>query len=220
MAKAKQTRHLVSIKATPSDIKEAEISLRYAESLRQKCRTVGTRHKVLSMELCEAVSETECAVIKRDGEYVYCWALWGYTSWEEFLGKEMDLHLATAYALRNVWQTFGIDLKGSWDADLLLGITKMKLLTLAPLNRKNVNSWLRKAKAMTCKSLRAEVYGEEETHKLNVPLTGSQLRQVQSALEMAKSAVSNGERMNRGELLTQIISEWSASRRGATRRAA
>jgi hypothetical protein len=100
------------------------------------------------MELCEAVWETECTVVKKNGEYIYCWALWGYTSWEDFLGKEMDLHLATAYALRNVWQLLGVDLKGAWNADLLLGPTKMKLLTHAPINRKNVNSWLRKAKAI------------------------------------------------------------------------
>lgn len=220
MANAKQTRHLVSIKATPTDIKESEVTIKHAEALRQKCRSVGTRHKVLSMELCEAVWETECTVVKKDGEFIYCWALWGYTSWEDFLGKEMDLHLQTAYGLKNVWQTFGIDLKGSWDPELLLGITKMRLLTLAPLNRKNVNAWLRRAKIMTCKHLRAEVYGEEETHMLALPLTGSQLKQVRGALEMAKSSLPNGDRMNRGALLAQIISEWSATRRGGSRRAA
>src|SRR5690606_21495636 len=103
-------------------------------------------------ELCEAVADTETTVVRVNGKYVYCWALWGYTSWEDFLGKEMDLHLHTAYTLRNVWRLFGIELKGAWEPDLLLGITKMKLLTYAPLTRKNVNTWLRKAKGMTCKA--------------------------------------------------------------------
>lgn len=210
MSKTKQARHLVAVKPVSSHLKEAEVSLKQADQLRHRCQTAWARHKTASMELCEAVWETECTVVKKDGDYVYCWALWGYKSWEEFLGKEMDLHLASAYLLRNVWQTFGIDLKGSWDSDLLLGITKMKLLTVAPLTRKNVNMWLRKAKSMTCKQLRAEVYGTEEIHTLQLPLTGSQLRQVRGALEFAKSAISNGEKMNRGELLAHIVSSWSA----------
>lgn len=219
MPKAKkQSSHLFAVKPTLADASNSQLTLRQAEALRQKCRIAHNGSKLVSMELCEAVWETESTVVKKDGEFVYCWALWGYTSWEEFLGKEMDLHLARGYLLRNIWQLFGVELKGAWDEDLLLGVTKMGLLTRAPLTRKNANAWLRKAKLMTCKALRAEVYGTEEAHVLQLPLTGSQLRQVRGALEIAKSAISNGERMNRGELLAHIVSAWSAGYRN--RRAA
>jgi len=213
MAKAKQAAHLTALKPTHSDVSESEITMRQADELRRKCRGIHTQGKKLSMVQCEAVWESECTVVKKDGAFVYCWALWGYTSWEEFLGKEMDLHLVNGYLLRNVWQVFGIELKGAWDKDLLLGPTKMKLLTKVTLNRKNVNMWLRKAAAMTCKALRAEVYETEEKHTLQLQLTGSQFKQVRGALEIARSSISHGEKMDRAELLTRIIGEWSAGHR-------
>ncbi len=218
MAK-KQAQHLAAVKPTPSDIREAEVSMKNAEALRNKCRSTYNRGKTLSMEQCEAVWETESTVVRVNGEFVYCWVLWGYTSWEDFLGKEMDLHLRTAYTLRNVWQLFGVELKGAWDADLLLGPTKMKLLTYAPINRKNANSWLRKAKAMTCKALAAEVFDKDEKHTLQLELTNSQFRQVRGALEIAKSTISNGEKMKHGELIAHIVSAWTSANRGLRRAA-
>jgi hypothetical protein len=209
-----------SKQVTPAEIKESRMTLKQAESLRERCKAVGAKHQSASIELCKVVWETEGAVVKVDGEYTYCWALWGFSSWEDYLGKELDLHLTTAYSLKNVWEVFYVELRGAWDESLLLGITKMKILASAGLTRKNVESWLRKAQTMTCRKLRADVYGTEELHTLQLPLTGSQLSLVRGALDMAKTTVSNGEKMNRGELLTHIIRSWRDANRPKLRSAA
>jgi hypothetical protein len=95
----------------------------------------------------------------------------------------------------------------------------MKLLTHAPINRKNVNSWLRKAKAMTCKALAAEVFNQDEKHTLQLELTNSQFRQVRGALEIAKSTISNGEKMKHGELFAHIVIAWTSTHRWPRRAA-
>lgn len=191
--------------------KELKLSSKQAEALREKVRTVVETNKKEAIDLCMVVYETDVRVVAVNDEYRFCWELWGYKSWEEFLGKEMDLHITTAYCLKKVWEVFYVDLQGAWNTDLLLGITKMKILAAARLDHRNVESWLKKAKGMTCRELRAKVFGTEETYSFATHLTGSQMTMVKRILDQAKTSVTKGEKMSRGDLLVHIMREWRNS---------
>lgn len=196
------------------------MTVKQIDSLHERVKTIVDENKRASIELCMAVWETNTSMVNVDGEYKYCWETWGHKSWEDFLGKEMHLHLNTAYRLSKVWETFYVDLQGAWDLSLLLGITKMKLLTAAPLTQRNVESWLRKAAAMNCRQLRAAVHNTEELHQFATQLTGSQMNAIKRALEQAKSSYTRGEKMGRGELLVHIVRDWANANKPSLRNVA
>lgn len=184
------------------------LSTKQADTLRERIKTVVTAHKHASIEVCRAVWEADTTMVRVDGELRFCWEVWGHKSFEDFLGKEMHLHLKTASGFKRVWDVFYVDLQGAWNTNLLLGITKMRLLTSVKLTPKNVESWLRRADGMNCRELQAAVFGTEELYQFATALTGSQMTIVKNTLDRAKSTVNRGEKMSRGDLLVHIMRAW------------
>ena len=191
------------------------MTAKQADTLHDRIQAVVASSRSSSVDLCMAVWETYTSMVNVNGELKYCWETWGHKSWEDFLGKEMDLHLKTAQALARVYEIFYVDLQGSWDPNLLLGITKMRLLSSVNLTPRNVESWLRKARNMNCRELRAAVHGTEELHQFQLSLTGSQITAIRRALDQAKSSVTKGEKMKRSELLVHIVRSWHNANRPA-----
>ena len=183
-----------------------------AEELRQKLVGMAKANRETCMDVCWACYESNVAMTRDgNGELVYCWQTWGHDTWESYVGKELDLHLTTAYSFAKIWEVFMVQLEGAWDRELLLGITKMRLLSSANLTKKNVNSWLRRAATMTCRELRAAVYETDELHSFAASLTAPQMKQVLNALEVAKAAFPHGEKMSRGDLLARVMKDWRST---------
>lgn len=189
--------------------KQPTLTSKQTEQFRAKIDSIVSSVRTAAMDLCWAAYESDVNMTRVDGELVFCWQTWGYSSWEEFVGKELDLHVTTAYAYKRIWEVFYVDLAGAWDTSMLLGITKMRHLTSAPLTKANVNAWLKRAKKHTCRELVALIYEREDIHSFAVPLTASQLKQVHRTLDQARSAFSKGEKMTRGQRLTAILREWA-----------
>src|SRR5688572_25339316 len=150
--------------------KDHQLSVAQANHFREKINSVVEVGKKASIDTCQMVYETTVNMVRVDGDLKYCWQTWGYDSWEEFLGREMHLHLQTAYGLRKVWQVFYVDLVNDWNKDLLLGLTKMRLLTRATLTPRNVETWLKRAASMNCAKLLALVSDQEELHSFAVQM--------------------------------------------------
>lgn len=185
------------------------LTSKQTEQFHTKIESIVGNGRAAAMDLCWAAYESDVNMTRVDGELVFCWSTWGYTSWEEFVGKELDLHVTTAYAYKRIWEVFYVDLAGAWDTSMLLGITKMRHLTAAPLTKTNVNAWLRKAKRLTCRELVAQIYDRDQLHSFAVPLTASQMKQVHKVLEQAKTTFAKGESMSRGQVVAAIMREWS-----------
>lgn len=195
-------------------IKKAENQLTPAQtaSFRDRIQSVVEASKTASIDLCQMVYESDVNMVRVNGELKACWEAWGYDDWQEFLGKEMHLHLQTAYGLKKVWQVFYVDLVNDWNKELLLGITKMRLLTRLKLTPRNVESKLRQAKGMNCAKLLAMVSDTEEVHSFAVKLTGSQMNAMRKAIERLRGSLTNGENMTRGELLVHMARDAAPAR--------
>lgn len=185
------------------------LNARQTEQFHAKIAGIVETGKAATMQLCWAAYESDVNMTRVNGQLVFCWATWGHDSWEDFVGKEMDLHVTTALAYKRVWEVFYVNLEGAWSPDLLLGITKMRLLSMAKLTKGNVTSWLKRAKKITCRELAALVQDREELHSFAVPLTASQMRLVRRTLDQAKDSFARGDRMSRGQVMTQIMREWA-----------
>lgn len=194
--------------ARPRKTKDASLSIEQAALFREKIRSVVDANKKASIELCQLVYESDVNMVRVNGVLKYTWEVWGYSTWEEFLGREMDLHLRTGMGLKRVWEVFYVDLAGIWNEELLLGITKMRLLSMAGLTAGNVEKWLKRAAGMNCRKLRATIFGNEETHSFKVTLTNSQLQQMRRTLDQLRSTLNHGEKLSRGELLVAMTRQW------------
>ena len=185
------------------------LSERSSKLLREKIQTIVNQFAQGSMDLCWAVYEVDHALVRVGGEIVPVWEAWGYNSWSRCVGVELDLHPTTAYAYKRIWETFYVDLAGAWSVDNLLGITKMRILCAADLNKRNVNGWLKKARKMTCAQLVSEVYGTDKMHSFTAMVTGNELETLRKAIDTGREAF--GEDLPRGEVLAMILKEWQAS---------
>lgn len=186
-----------------------------ADLLRTKVQDIVESHAQGSMDLCWALYEIDHTVVRVAGNLVPVWETWGYKTWDDFVGKEVGLHPHTAHLYKRVWEVFYVDLAGAWDANLRLGITKMRILCAANLNRKNVNSWLKKAKGMTCAKLLAEVYDTQELHSFTASVTSREMAQLKKGVEAAREAF--GEDLPRGQALVKIVNEWTKIAQGAAK---
>lgn len=182
------------------------LSEKSATLLRTKIQDIVEKHAQASMDVCWALYETDHTLARIGGQQVPIWEAWGYKSWQEFVGIEMGIHPTTAYCYKRVWETFYVRLAGAWDANNLLPITKMRILCAAKMDKRNVNSWLKKAKAMTCPQLIAAVYGTEELHTFATTLTKKEMDFMRKAIEDAR--VAFGTDRPRGEVLVRVVEEW------------
>jgi len=189
---------------------EKALTQRASNLLRQKVRDIVDRHTQGSMDLCWALYETDRTLVRVGGELVTVYEAWGFKDWNEFVGKEFGMYPTTAYNYLRVWETFYVDLAGAWTVGNLPGITKMLILCSlgSKLTKKNVNSWLKKANGMTCRRLRAEVFGTDELHYFSTPVTGRDFKIVKKGIELGREAF--GEDLSRGEVLAKMLKEWTA----------
>jgi hypothetical protein len=197
-AMAKRTPKKTKDKATHTKDK--------ANVLLTRIRSLSGKGAQNSADLAQALHESYHGWAYVGGKQHYLYELWGYRSWEEFVGKEAGLHLTTAYSYVRIWQVFYIDLAGAWDVNDLLPFTKMRALTSAPLTKTNVSGWLKRAKNMTCSQLVAKVYGKPEVCQMRVAVTASQQAKINDALTIAREAFPDG--LPRGDLLAKIAGEW------------
>lgn len=193
------------------------LSQRASDTLREKVRNIVANHAQGSMDICWALYETDRTLVRVGGQLVPIWEAWGYESWNELVGREFDMYPTTAYNYMRVWETFYVELAGSWDVGNLPGITKMLILTSlgSGLTKKNANRWLKKATQMTCRRLRAEVFGSEEIHYFSTPVTGRDFDTVRKSIEKGREAF--GEDLSRGEILARMLKEWMSMHSSTTR---
>jgi hypothetical protein len=189
---------------------ENQLTKKQASLLRDRLQNVVRANAEADFDLCQLLYETFTSVVKVSGEWLFVWEHWGFESWHSLVEKEVGIHENTAYAYKKVWEVFGIELAGTWDMSEILPITKMRLLSIADINSKNVKSWFKKAQRMSCCELQAEVYNTEVQHTLAIKVTKKELRDINKALESARKEYEEPNRVPRGELLANIVREWTA----------
>lgn len=204
-AMAKNTPKKAKEKATHTEAK--------ANTLRTRIRTLAGTGAQNAMDLAQALHESYHGWAYVGGKQHYLYELWGYRTWEDFVGKEAGLRKTTAYSYVRVWQIFYVDLAGAWDVNDLLPFSKMRALSAATLTKNNVSGWLKKARNMTCGQLVAKVYGKPELHQMRVPTTSAQRAKINDALTIAGEAF--GSDLSRGDLLARIAGEWMDLQRKA-----
>lgn len=165
-----------------------------------------------SMDLCRVVYQVSYTTVSFGGELVYLWQLWGYDSWNDFVGLVLGIHPTTAFVYRRIHEVFYVDLQGCWDHENLLPVTKMRILAAdRGLTKRNVNSVLKRAVNKTCPQLVAEVYGVDELKHLSVSVSSSEMKTIGKAIEKAREAFSDkdGKRLPRGQVLARMAREWA-----------
>lgn len=175
-------------------------------------RLVANRKKG-SMDLCEVVYQVSYTTVSFGGDLLYLWQFWGHESWENFVGLVLGLHPTTAYVYRKVHEVFYVELEGAWDIGNLLPITKMRILAAdRGLNKRNVNTKLKRAAKKTCPQLVAEIYGVDELRHLSVSVSASEMKTIGRAIEKARKAFTaddTSKRLPRGQVLARMAREWA-----------
>lgn len=186
---------------------QQKITRKRAELLLNNVRQI-VRHGVkANLDLCQILHETFVSVLQEGEQWKFVWEVWGFKSWFDFVEIEIGMHENTANAYKKVWQVFGIDLEGAWSPDDALPITKMKILSASDkLNKQNIKSWLKKAKAMTCCDLQHEIYGEDVNRTFSVTVSQAGFRAISKALKTAREQF--GDDKTNGELLVKLLAPY------------
>lgn len=192
--------------------KKEQLTKKQADVLRDRIDSATRTSAEATFHLCKLLYESFVCVVNTDGKWKFVWEYWGYKSWFDFVEIEIGVHKATAHVYKKIWEIFGIELAGAWDPTGVLPITKMRILSAADIDRRNIKSWLNKAKRMTCCELQAEVYGTEVLHTLSVQVSKRELQTINKALNTARSDYEDPQKVTRGELLLGIIKDWNKGR--------
>lgn len=195
---------------------QSSITPKQATTLRYQIQEVVRTTSRGTMDLCWACYEADTQMVRVGDKVDFVWKVWGYETWEEFAGCELGLHMTTAYAFRKVWEVFYIDLSGSWDEELLLPITKMRILSRV-VTKDNVEGWLKKARTVNCRKLRALVYGEAEVRSFATTVSLADFDRIQRILERGKDFYDG---CSKGEALANILKEWESTHRKTRLKAA
>lgn len=191
---------------------EVKLTIKQADALHAKVKSATRASAEASFHLCELLYESFVSVVNTDQGWKFVWEYWGYKTWFDFVEIEVGMHETTANAYKKIWEVFGIELEGAWDFADALPITKMRILSAADIDKRNVKNWLHKAKRMSCCELQAEVYGTEVLHTLAVSVSKRELNAINKALEAARRDYEEPKKVTRGELLVGIVKDWQASR--------
>jgi len=191
---------------------EIKLTKKQADALRTKIDSATRASAEAAFHLCELIYESYVSVVNTDQGWKFVWEYWGFKTWFDFVEIEVGMHETTANCYKKIWEVFGLELAGAWDYAEVLPITKMRILSAADINKRNVKSWLSKAKRMTCCELQAEVYGTEVLHTLSVSVSKRELQTINKALNAARSDYDNPQKVTRGELLLGIVKDWQAGR--------
>jgi len=190
---------------------EIKLTTKQADVLRNKISSATNDNAKTAFYLCGLLYESFVSVVNTDKGWKFVWEYWGFKCWFDFVETEIGIHENTAYLYKRIWEIFGIELAGAWDLADVLPITKMRILSAADINKRNVSSWLSKARRMTCCELQAEVYGTEVMHTLSIRVSKRELQAINKAFDIARDEYES-PKVTRGELLLDIVKEWQESR--------
>jgi hypothetical protein len=147
------------------------------------------------------------------------WKAWGFDDWFLYCECELHMHAGTAHSYKNVYEVFGVELRGDWPKADLLPISKMRALSRI-VEKKNVKKWLKDAKKWSVCQTEEEVeYAltgkRKRMRSFAAKMTDANFKEIKGVL---KEAAESFEDLDRGELLTEIFRHYhkSFSKRGAS----
>jgi hypothetical protein len=203
-----------------------KISDTRANALRQKAIDAVKKDTKSVLELAEVLYETWVCDVKVNGIDTPLWTAWDHDSWEQYVEVELGIHMTTASKFRRLHVVYNIDLKDAIDEEAMDGLsaTKLSILTRV-VDKKNVNSWFRKAKKISCCSLEEDVmhaiYGTVRVgavHTLAILCTKKEQKRARDIIQQFQA---DNQLRRPGAALLAILEEWAAIKhRVAKRRAA
>lgn len=201
----------------PKKKKQGAMSQSSANQLREKAMLLCQQENKAQMEMAAIIYDLYYGTVKVGGgdDEMPLFKFFGHDTWFDYIETEVGMHVSTAAGYRMVHDVFMVRLKGEWDKSLTPSFTKMKALTRV-VERKNVNSWLKKANRMSCCALEEEITLElhgkprrnADRHFVTM-LTTRQLTAANAILEVARQEFPELE--TRGELLSKILEQWDAA---------
>jgi len=191
-------------------VKQTKLTEKKAGALLEKVRSaVGVSAKA-NFDLCWLLHECDKSVVYVGDDPVFVYETWGYKSWFDFVEIEVGVHEQTANIYRKIGRVFGESMAGAWDTGDPLPVTKMAILAAwSGLTRKNVQSKINWGRKKTCCQMRDELLGMERGVYMSFHVTKAEQRDINKAIEAARSKFDKGEKMTRGELLTSVVYQWS-----------
>lgn len=197
-----------------------------AESLRQRALDTVKKDTKSVLELAEVLYETWVSDVKVNGIDTPLWTAWDHDSWEQYVEVELGIHMTTASKFRRMHVVYNVDLKDVIDQEAMDGLsaTKLNILTRV-VDKRNVNSWFKKAKKISCCSLEEDVmhalYGSVRVgavHTLAILCTKKEQKRMRDIIQRFQS---DNQLRRPGAALLAILEEWDTIKnRVAKRRAA
>jgi hypothetical protein len=180
-----------------------------ADSLREKAKELSNSNARASFELGKILYEIYYSDVLVSGKPIPIWKVWGHDSWFNYVECELHMHVHTANSYRNVYDVFGVSLKGSFNPDDLLPITKMRALSRI-VTKQNLKSWLKKAGQLSCCQLEDEIEIEltgnrKKTKHFSVLMTKSQFDDVKEIILKAKEIFGD---IDNGDVVARVFNQW------------
>ena len=193
------------------------LSTQNANLLRKKAVDATKQNTKSVLILAEVLWNTFRYNVKFNGIESSLWVAWGYKTWFEYVEHELGIHQSTAAAFRRIHEIFQIELEGSFDKELFDQLSATKLRALCKVvNKKNVNSWLRRAAKMSCCALDESILVAQNggiransTHTLAILCTKTEQKKMRDIITEAKELMGL-ERP--GATLLRVLQEWNNSR--------
>lgn len=188
-----------------------------AKSLRDRALAAARAETRVSIEYAEVLWATYNGAVTIGGSPIPVWEAWDYKSWNDYVERELEIHITPARAYVRMYQKFYIDLKGEWDEALLVSMTKMLALCKV-VKKTNADYWLKRAAKMSCcelnEAINQALYGlkrKGRNRAFLAMLTNKELSNVNAILEVAK--VDFPEAESRADLTLAIFEEWYGFRK-------
>jgi hypothetical protein len=195
---------------TETDVEQIRLTQRKADLLLERIRSAVGSGAQAAFDLCWLLHECDRSIVYVGDDPVFVYETWGYSTWFDFVETEVGVHEQTANVYRKVGRVFGEELQGSWDAGEPLPVTKMAILAAWPgLDRKNVQSRINWARGKTCCQMQRELLGSDRPVRMAFGVSESEQRDINKAIELARSKFDEGDAMTRGELVANILQQWA-----------
>lgn len=192
-------------------MEQVKLTGRKAELLLEKVRDAVRTGAQAIFDLCWLLHECDRSVVYIGDDPVFVYETWGYKDWFDFVEIEVGVHGQTANVYRKIGRVFGEELQGAWDSGNPLPVTKMAILAAwTGLNRKNVRAKMRWAKKKTCCQMQYELLGQDRPIQMGFGVSEAEQRDINKAIKLARSKFDEGEKMTRGELIANIVHQWTA----------
>jgi hypothetical protein len=182
-----------------------------ADSLLKRLQNAVEASSRASFDLCWILYECSKSVVYVGDDPVFVYETWGYKNWFDFVEVEVGVHEQTANTYCKIGRVFGHELAGSWDTGSPLPVTKMAILAAwHGLSAKNVRSKMEWARKKTCCQMQEELLGRDRPVTMAFGVSRTEQREINKAIELARTKFDAGEEMTRGEVVASIVQQWSA----------